>query len=76
MLEFIQLKKEHLDLQIALTRKAFGRDPSEKFYQWKYFDNPAGEVVGYAAYDTEKKKNLQHTMVLYPSCMKSMVKEK
>ena len=55
MLEFIQLKKEHIDLQKALTLKSFGRAAADNFYQWKYYDNPAGEVVGYAAYDTEKK---------------------
>lgn len=39
-----------LDGMVELTRCSIGVEKAETFYQWKYFDNPLGQVMGRCAY--------------------------
>lgn len=49
MVTFQPFNKADLVQMPILTKLCFGRQTDEKFYLWKYFENPEGNVIGYTA---------------------------
>lgn len=48
-LEFRRFKPEDIESLRKTFELCFGAKPSDRYFQWKYFDNPAGEVVAFVA---------------------------
>lgn len=47
--DFRQLNKENVHHLAPLMKNAFGREVPDDYFQWKFFDNPNGNVVGMIA---------------------------
>lgn len=48
-----QLTKEDLHLLPPLMKACFDMDVDENYFKWKFYDNPAGEVIGFCAFHNE-----------------------
>ncbi len=44
-----QLEKADCSLLVPLMKDAFGMDVANDYFQWKYFENPLGNCVGFIA---------------------------
>lgn len=51
-----RLSRENFKKLIPLMKDCFNMDVDESYLKWKYFDNPAGEVVGFIAFENEKNE--------------------